>query len=99
MLIIDPGHRYELESVDEGGSQMLQFIQKEERDGELVTIENGTTTEDVLAALIDRTKFLDEKVPSAENKVAIEHLEAALRALEARTADRTEREVEGTNAE
>lgn len=98
MIAVEAGHRYELTGVG-GDIQTLQFIQKEEWDGELVTVIDGTTNEEVIAVLIDRIKHLNEKLPSEHNEEAVKHLEAALAALEARTTDRTDREVEGTPAE
>lgn len=64
---------------------------------ELVTVENGTTNEEVLAVLIDRMYFLNGKFPCKENSVAITHLETALLWLEKRTNDRKKRQVEGNN--
>lgn len=57
---------------------------------------NGYTNESMLTILIHRLKSLDTEVPSLRNKVAITHLESALEALNARTQDRVERDVEGT---
>jgi cell division protein YceG involved in septum cleavage len=95
MKVLGMGHTYELDNV-ESGIQTLQFIRKEEKDGKLETMINGTTNEQVIAVLIDRTKFLDEKNPSDFNKDAIQNLEAALLAFQNRTADRESRGVEGT---
>jgi hypothetical protein len=99
MINLVPGHRYELanfENPDETG-QILQFIHKEPISGgsEMATIENGTTSEEVLAVLIDRIKFLNSKFPCKENACCITHLEEALMWLEKRTRDRLKRNVEG----
>lgn len=56
---------------------------------------NGTTNEAVLATLIHRTEHLDAQFPCEENKVALEHMRAALRSFESRTAKRIARGVEG----
>ena len=56
---------------------------------------NGVQTEGVLAALIDRTKVLNEAFPCEENVSAIWHLEQALICLNERTAKRQARGVEG----
>ena len=59
---------------------------------------NGAFVETIIAAAIARLKFYQEsKFMSAYNEAAIEHLTDALDALEARTADREARGVEGTH--
>lgn len=98
MKNITPGHMYYLANFEGPGHQILQFIQKEEVEGILVTINNGTTNEEVLEVLIDRLKFLNEKAHSVENDNAIENLVAALAELNRRTEGRKAREVEGTPA-
>lgn len=94
------GHLYELENFENKSAegQKLQFIQKEPSDamdGTLQTISDGTTNEDVLAMLIDRMKYLQEKFPCRENAIVITKLEESLMWLEKRTADRVKRNVEG----
>lgn len=93
----DAGHTYELENV-EGGMQTLQFIRKEEKDGKLETMINGTTNEAVIAVLIDRLEYLHAKLPDTYTEEAIAALRAAFDNLNKRTADRKAREVEGTSA-
>lgn len=56
---------------------------------------NGTTNEAVLSILIHRTNHLNEQFPCAENEIALEHMRAALRSFESRTAARIARGVEG----
>ncbi|RSN83359.1 hypothetical protein EA770_07130 [Acinetobacter baumannii] len=56
---------------------------------------NGATNESLLKILIHRTKLLDAKFPSEQNKQAIFSLQSALEAFNARTAERQERGVEG----
>jgi hypothetical protein len=108
MKVLREGHRYELanfEKKDEAG-QILQFIEKEpvikrteEGDpiitGELITVFDGTTNEEVIEVLIDRLNALYKKFPSRETAIAITHLETALLWLEKRTRDRIKRGVEG----
>lgn len=62
---------------------------------ELVTINDGTTNEDLLEVLIDRMKYLQAKFPCKENACCITHLEEGLMWLEKRTRDRVKRGVEG----
>lgn len=56
---------------------------------------NGATNEALLAVLIHRTEHLNSQFPCEENEVALEHMRAALRSFESRTAKRIARGVEG----
>jgi len=100
MKILTPGHRYELanfEQKDEPG-QVLQFIEKVaavEGNPELVTVNDGTTNEEVLTMLVNRLNSLQAKFPCRENAIATTHIETALLWLEKRTAERKARGVEG----
>ncbi len=62
---------------------------------------NGTTNEALIELLIDRITSLqemqDRKFACKENACAITHLEEALHWLQARTAKRLARGVEGTS--
>lgn len=104
MKILTAGHRYELASFEGGEPQVIQFIEKrpakkdKDADGQLVTFKDGTTNEEVLAVLIDRLQFLQEKVPSEEGFLAHKRMKDALMWLNKRTADRQARKVEGTSA-
>jgi len=94
MTSYEPGHLYKLDNFDDPSQgQMLQFIHK---DAAMNTINDGTTNEEVLAMLIDRLKFLGNKLPCRENSIAVTKCEEALLWLEKRTADRKQRGVEGT---
>jgi hypothetical protein len=97
MKVITPGHAYELALFEDPEKNLfIQFIQKE---GKLLkTVVDGTTNEEVLAMMIDRLRFLNEKILSSrENSIAITKLEEALMWLNKRTADRKARGVEGTH--
>ena len=104
MQVITTGHKYELASFEGGPTQSLQFIEKVKRltenpDGtELVTVNDGTTNEEVLKVLIDRLQYLNGKFPCRENAIAITKLEESLMWLNKRTADRQARNVEGKAA-
>lgn len=104
MEVLREGHRYKLANFEptwEDGSypeQVIQFIEKvskEEGFSELVTLHNGTTNEEVLKVLIDRLRYLNNKFPCIENKLAIANLQIALFHLEERTKERLKRGVEG----
>lgn len=98
MKVVAAGHHYELLNLAKSRvAGELKFIHKEVRNGTLKLIADGTTTEEVLTVLIDRMAHLDKLLPSKENKTVSTHLNKALVALEARTAERQARGVEGTH--
>lgn len=102
MEIITEGHKYVLKSFEGTNPQTIQFIEKEGvKDdkgyftGELITINDGTTNEEVIEMLINRLTFLNNKFPCRENALAITKLEESLFWLEKRTKNREKRGVEG----
>lgn len=108
MKILTPGHKYELENFENKDNlgQIIQFIEKTpifdaepgkdpEPTGELKTVSDGTTNEEVLEVLINRLNYLNNKFPCRENSIAITHIETALLWLNKRTQDRLKRGVEG----
>lgn len=101
MICTEPGHTYELASGNKDDPntpffQTLQFIYKEEDNGELVLLVDGTTNEEVLEVLIDRMRWLQDKLPCNENTIVIRNLEQSLILLKRRTYGRVARCVEGT---
>jgi hypothetical protein len=98
MKATSEGHRYELDSFEGGAKQVIQFIEKvpiAEGSTELRTVNDGTTNEEVLAVLLDRLNYLNQKFPCRENALAITKCEEALMWLNRRTANRVARGVEG----
>jgi hypothetical protein len=103
MKIIIEGHKYELENHENPTgipNQTLQFIEKRPAGegfapGSLLTVNEGTTNEEVLKVLIERMNSMQAKFPCRENAIITTHLETALLWLEKRTADREARGVEG----
>lgn len=98
MKTLTTGHRYELASFESGPPQVLQFIEKipaSDQSGQLITVNDGTTNEEVLRVLIDRMQYLNGKFPCRENALVITKLEESLMWLNKRTADRVARSVEG----
>jgi hypothetical protein len=60
---------------------------------------NGAFVEDIIAAALNRLVFYQQSRFACDaNAVAIAHLTAALDELQARTAEREKRAVEGTHA-
>jgi len=101
MEIIKVGHSYGLKDFESGEHiQEIHFIYKKPvADGstEMVTVNPGTTNEEVLEVLLDRMEHLNKKFPDKWNYQAILHMRLALEALETRTAERKKRNVEGTH--
>lgn len=111
MKVLKEGHKYELDmfenTPDNKENQTLQFIEKVLRKdspstsplysdpNELITLNNGTTNEEVLDMMIDRMYYLNKKFRSIENEIVIVKLEEALFWLNKRTNDRKKRGVEG----
>lgn len=97
MKALYPGHLYQLDSMEGTNPQQIQFIEKQpNNEGQLVTVNDGTTNEEVVKMLLDRLQTLYTKLPSNETKNAAYHLEQALWWLELRTAKRLAQGVENT---
>lgn len=97
--VLIPCYKYRLELFDDNSKSIeIQFIQKEcinKETGELKTISDGITDEQLLKILIDRKNEQQLKLPCRENAIALTHIETALLWLEKRTAERQKRGVEG----
>ena len=96
MKMLKEGHKYELDAFEGTNPQIVQFIQKTEKDGELITEVDGTTNEEVIKMLINRLHILNGWVYDSYNSEALIHLQNALNCMHARTAERKARGVEGT---
>lgn len=103
MKVITPGHCYEatnFENKEQG--QIIQFIEKQEVSDpatsakSFVTVNDGTSNEELIDVLVDRLTYLNGKCPCRENALAITHLQEAQNWLYRRTRDREKRGVEGT---
>lgn len=102
MKVLKEGHKYELESLDGGEPQTIQFIEKEATVPErgsltprFITVNDGTTNEEMIEVLIHRMIYLQNKFSCKENAMTITKLEEALLWQNKRTADRIKRQVEG----
>jgi hypothetical protein len=88
MKIIDPGHIYELDELGSENKKIITFIK---RSGGAVQYDEewaGLQTQEVLRALIDRTKYLYDVLPCKETEEAIKHLRMALYWYEVRALRR-----------
>lgn len=89
MFVRDPGHDYVLASLDGDAPQRLTFVK---REGEgfpgNVGSHPGTTTQEVLRALIDRADYVNGQIPCAETEAAAALMRSALLLLELRAARR-----------
>jgi hypothetical protein len=83
MKVIDPGHTYSLRSLDGNGDVRLRFV-KRQGPGYPGNIgrHSGTTTQEVVRALIDRTKYVDKQIPNQRNVQVLYHLRSILLELE-----------------
>ena len=88
MEIKIPGHVYELRHLDGNGVTVLDFVKRigDKYPYNQPPAVEGTTTQEVLRALINRTKYVDNQSPAFENKIVLEHLRDALHILECRAA-------------
>lgn len=88
MKIIDPGHLYTLAHLDGAGTSLLRFVTRVGSNfpGNQPPAYEGSTTQEVLRALIDRQNYVDRQQPSHYNTRVLWLLREALRVLEARAA-------------
>lgn len=83
---------YELKNFKSDSVQVISFY---ETDPETGAETEGTTLEEMLTISLDRLNMLNKKYPCRENSIAITKMQEALMWLNARTADRIARGVEG----
>lgn len=96
MKIIDAGHEYQLDTIDDvtgdKGPQTLTFVKRSGAKFPFNRGEHpGTNVQEVLRALIDRTEYLNNQKPCAETEAAAGCLRAALVLFEQRAARRHKR--------
>ena len=99
MKVIDPGHVYRLRLLDGEDrpwmpEQKLEFV-KREGEGYPGNVGHhpGTTTQEVLRALIDRTIYVNKQIPCIENTRLLMLLRKAIYQLELRAATRHGRDL------
>ncbi len=104
MIVITPGHEYHLANHNDNGQtvQVLQFVEKvpARPDSTVLKVKvDGTTNEEVLAVMVDRMQFLQDKMPCEENAEVIKLLTQCQDLLYKRTLNRQSRGVEGKHEE
>lgn len=101
MEVVDPGHVYRLKILDgddgtyDSSHEILTFL-KREGEGYPGNVGHhpGTTTQEVLRALIDRAKYVNNQIPDGSNDLVIAHLRDAIWHLEERAARRHGRQFD-----
>ncbi len=88
MQTLDPGHYYGLATLDgkQGNQFLLRFVKRigEGYPGNEAPGYEGTTLQEVMRALIDRARYVNQQIPCAETEAAIGLLEGALLLFEVR---------------
>jgi hypothetical protein len=97
MRVVDPGHEYLLDVLDEtlaDDAESLRFV-KREGDGYPGNVGHhpGTNMQEVLRALIDRLRYVNGQIHDNRNLLALENLQAAIFHLECRAAARHHRPI------
>lgn len=89
MKVLDPGHDFSLDNLDDIGKTRLVFVK---RMGEGYpgneSAYPGTNMQEVLRVLINRCEYVNKQKPCDETVSTINHLRQALMHLEIRAARR-----------
>lgn len=92
MVVLDPGHKYLLTELDIEDVAKLQTLTFVKREGKLypgnVGHHQGTTTQEVLRALIDRIVYVNRQIYDNTNIALLHHLRESIWYLEYRAARR-----------
>lgn len=96
MKELDPGHWYKLDQLDQPECALKQFPDVElrfvKREGEgypgNIDSHPGTTTQEVLRALIKRARYVNGQIPDERNLKVISLLRETIILLEDRAAER-----------
>ena len=100
MKVIEPGHIYQLQSLDGSPYELLTFVKRigEKYPGNKGAAHPGTTIQEVCRALISRVEYVDGQIPNWRNKFVVLHLRAVIHLLELRAAERHGRELKAHTA-
>lgn len=94
MRVLDPGHTYELATLDGGGPQIKRFVKRigQKYPGNVGPGYGGTILQEQWRADIDRLRYVNGQFPCAETEAAIGLIEGAILLLEIR-AKRTKHKI------
>lgn len=93
MKEVDRGHVYDLFQLGSDEPQRLTFIKRSGGAIQYTEEWAGVQSQEVIRALIARTKYLNSIIPCGETERAIEHLRKALWEYEARAYRRKRQEL------
>lgn len=85
MKVLIPGHQFALSQLDGDGYELLTFVSRMgfKYPGNMIS-HSGTTTQEVIRALIYRLEYVDNQEPHIENMRAINFLRQTIIELESR---------------
>jgi uncharacterized protein (UPF0335 family) len=86
MRVLDPGHRYALQNLEDDGETILQFMKDPALHGGSGA--KGPSCQEVLRAVIDRVEELHREKPDVENQIILYDLRHAIAGFEARALRR-----------
>src|SRR5258706_6846423 len=98
MRVLDDGHRFELASLDgDSATQVLQFVKREGKGypGNVGRYP-GTTSQQVLRALISRAIYVNAQIPCWQTRASIWLMALVIRLYEHRAAKRHGRAAPGS---
>jgi len=89
MKVLDPGHKYLVDSYDGGEPTQITFM-KREGPGYPGNVGHypGTNCQELLRVLIDRITYLDNQIPHYNNSASLDKLREVLWLFEERAANR-----------
>ena len=96
MKTLELGHHFTLTSLDGELEQHLVFVKRVGimYPGNGPDPHPGTTTQEVLRALIARLKYVNNQIPCAETQAAIHHLRSAILLMEIRAKRRKDKTLD-----
>lgn len=92
MRVVDSGHEYELNNLDGNDTTRLIFVKRQgDKYPGNIGSHSGTNMQEVMRALIDRTKYLNKQIYDPRNVAVIEYIRRCIWLLEDRAAERHNR--------
>jgi hypothetical protein len=100
MKVIDPGHEYELKTLDVPENTisdplLIAFVKRtgDNYPGNIEPAHSGTTSQEVMRMLIERAKYVNHQKPHEANELIIKHLRDCIWMLEERAAQQHNRKL------